>query len=104
MQMHQVRYFLALCRELNFTRAAKSCGVAQPSLTNALKALEDEVQGKLFHRFPRVQLTKLGWMIKPPMERIYVNAEEVKRFALRHSGPSSQATYRELNSQPADNA
>jgi DNA-binding transcriptional LysR family regulator len=93
MQMHQVRYFLALCRELNFTRAAKSCGVAQPSLTNALKALEDEMKGKLFDRFPRVQLTELGWMIKQPMERIYVSAEEVKRFALRDSGPSSQGTY-----------
>ena len=32
MEMHQVRYFLAVARELNFTRAAESCNVAQPSL------------------------------------------------------------------------
>jgi DNA-binding transcriptional LysR family regulator len=40
MEMHQVRYFLALCEERNFTRAAKRCGVAQPSLTHAIKQLE----------------------------------------------------------------
>jgi hypothetical protein len=33
MEMHQVRYFLALCEELNFARAAGRCGVSQPSLT-----------------------------------------------------------------------
>ena len=39
MDMHQVRYFLALRDELHFTRAAKCCGVAQPSLnTNGLGA------------------------------------------------------------------
>ena len=37
MEMHQVRYFLALCEELNFTRAAERCHVAQPSLTRAIK-------------------------------------------------------------------
>src|SRR5262245_51098697 len=40
MQMHQIRYFLALCEERNFTRAARRCGVSQPSLTNAIIGLE----------------------------------------------------------------
>jgi hypothetical protein len=35
MEMHQVRYFLAVADELNFTRAAERCHVAQPSLTRA---------------------------------------------------------------------
>jgi Bacterial regulatory helix-turn-helix protein, lysR family len=35
MQMQQVHYFLALCEELNFTRAARRCGVSQPSLSNS---------------------------------------------------------------------
>src|SRR5262245_31012171 len=39
MQMHQIRYFLALCEERNFTRAARRCGVSQPSLTNAIIGL-----------------------------------------------------------------
>ena len=50
MQMHQVRYFLALCEERNFMRAAKRCGVAQPSLSRAIKLLEKEVGGLLFDR------------------------------------------------------
>src|SRR5262245_41413211 len=48
MQMHQIRYFLALCEELNFTRAARRSGVSQPSLTNAIGALERELGGVLF--------------------------------------------------------
>ncbi|MGB6791893.1 MAG: LysR family transcriptional regulator, partial [Pseudolabrys sp.] len=40
MEMHQVRYFLAVARTLNFTRAAEECHVAQPSLTRAIKLLE----------------------------------------------------------------
>jgi DNA-binding transcriptional LysR family regulator len=43
MQTQHIRYFLAICDELNFTRAAKKCGISQPSLTNAVKRLEREV-------------------------------------------------------------
>ena len=39
MEMHQVRYFLAVARVLNFTRAADECNVTQPSLTRAIKLL-----------------------------------------------------------------
>jgi LysR family transcriptional regulator, hydrogen peroxide-inducible genes activator len=42
MEMHQVRYFLATVSELNFTKAAEKCNVTQPSLTRAIKQLEDE--------------------------------------------------------------
>ena len=57
MQMHQVRYFLALLEERSFTRAARRSGVSQPSLTNAISALEQELGGVLFHRRPLVALT-----------------------------------------------
>ena len=43
MEMHQVRYFLATVGELNFTKAAEKCNVTQPSLTRAIKQLEDEL-------------------------------------------------------------
>jgi predicted transcriptional regulator len=45
MKMHQIRYFLAHCEEQNFTRAAKRCGIAQPSLTRAIKQLEKALGG-----------------------------------------------------------
>ena len=59
MQMHQVSYFLALCEELNFTRAARRCGISQPSLTTAIGALERELGGALFNRTPSIALTGL---------------------------------------------
>jgi DNA-binding transcriptional LysR family regulator len=65
MQMQQIRYFLALCEERNFTRAARRCGVSQPSLTNAIIGLERELGGALFQRRPEVALTVLGHAVHP---------------------------------------
>jgi Bacterial regulatory helix-turn-helix protein, lysR family len=45
METQHVRYFLAICNELNFTRAAKECGIAQPSLTTAIQRMEREIGG-----------------------------------------------------------
>ena len=66
MEMHQVRYFLAVARLLNFTRAADECNVTQPSLTRAIKQLEAELGGDLFRRErPAAQLTELGLRMHP---------------------------------------
>ena len=48
--MHQIRYFLAVCETLNFTRAAETCNVSQPALTKAVKKLEGELGNPLFFR------------------------------------------------------
>jgi LysR family hydrogen peroxide-inducible transcriptional activator len=77
MEMHQIRYFLALCEELNFTRAARRCGVTQPSLTNAIRALEKELGGAVFNRKPRIELTELGRAIRPYLHEIAQNAHTV---------------------------
>src|SRR5258708_17865540 len=50
MELHQARYFLAVCNDLTFTRAAKKRNVAQPSLTHARQLLEQQVPGYLFER------------------------------------------------------
>jgi DNA-binding transcriptional LysR family regulator len=82
MEMHQVRYFLALCEELNFTRAAERCHVAQPSLTRAIKQLEEEMGGALFHRErANTHLSELGRTLKPYLEQVYSRAEQAKREA-----------------------
>src|SRR5215217_2420404 len=83
MEMHQVRYFLAVAEELNFTRAAERCNVAQPSLTRAIKLLEGELGGPLFNR-ERVNthLSELGRMVKPYLEQVYEQTREAKRQAL----------------------
>src|SRR5262249_12370120 len=75
MEMHQIRYFLALCEERSFTPAARQCGISQPSLTNAIIRLEQEVGGPLFERKPAVALTVLGHAVHPYLQRIAENAD-----------------------------
>jgi DNA-binding transcriptional LysR family regulator len=82
MEMHQVRYFLAAAAELNFTKAAEKCNVAQPSLTRAIKQLEEELGGDLFRRErPQTQLTELGERMHPLMQQIYDSALGARSLA-----------------------
>jgi DNA-binding transcriptional LysR family regulator len=82
MEMHQVRYFLAVARALNFTRAAKECNVAQPSLTRAVRQLEDELGGDLFRRErPHAQLTELGQRMQPLLQQCYDSALGARSLA-----------------------
>lgn len=82
MEMHQVRYFLAVCDELNFTRAAEKCNVAQPSLTRAIKLLEGEFGGELFRRErPRAILTPLAERIYPNLRQCYDSALSARAIA-----------------------
>src|ERR1700754_3409153 len=79
LQLYQVRYFLALARTLNFTRAAEQCNVTQPALTKAVQKLEQELGGTLIHRERQLtQVTELGKMILPTLEQIFAAAEAVR--------------------------
>jgi len=82
MQMQQIRYFLALCEERSFTRAAKRCGVSQPSLTNAIIRLEQKLGGALFQRKPLVSLTVLGHAVHPYFDRIAQNVDHAREAAM----------------------
>jgi DNA-binding transcriptional LysR family regulator len=80
MEMSHVRYFLALCKERSFTRAAKQCGVAQPSLTQSIKLLEMELGAPLFFRQQKgTELTEFGQAAKPHFEAIDRCINEIKR-------------------------
>lgn len=82
MEMHQIQYFLAMARNLNFTRAAEECSVTQPSLTRAIQKLEEEFEGPLFHRErSRTHLTALGQQVLPHLERTFEAAEAAKLLA-----------------------
>ncbi len=82
MEIHQVRYFLAVCEALNFTRAADRCHVAQPSLTRAIKKLEEELGGPLFRRGRAgTRLTDLGRMMKPHLEQVMAASESARAEA-----------------------
>jgi DNA-binding transcriptional LysR family regulator len=82
MEMHQIRYFLAVADKLNFTRAGELCGVTQPALTRAIKTLEDELGGLLISRErANTHLTELGRMVRPHLEHLYRETQETKRLA-----------------------
>ena len=82
METHQVRYFLAVARALNFTKAAEECNVSQPSLTRAIKKLEDELGGSLFHRErANTHLTELGRAMLPHIEQSYLAAQSARALA-----------------------
>ena len=82
MEMHQVRYFLAVCEHLSFTQAARRCYVTQPSLTRAIQLLEKEFGGHLFHRErSRIHLTELGRIVQPYLQEAWENAQVAKRQA-----------------------
>lgn len=71
METHEIRYFLAMVRELNFTRAAAACGVSQPALTRAIQKMEAELGGALFLRRPgQIEITRLAREILPEIEAI----------------------------------
>jgi len=87
MEMHQVRYFLAVSRTLNFTRAADECNVTQPSLTRAIKQLEAELGGDLFRRErPAAQLTELGQRMHPLLKQCYEAASGARALASSFKG------------------
>jgi LysR family transcriptional regulator, hydrogen peroxide-inducible genes activator len=86
METHQVQYFLALCKEKHFGRAARRCGIAQPSLTKAIRKLERGLGGLLFYRSPTVELTELARALQPYLRRIVRNVEGARREATRLNG------------------
>ena len=82
MEMQQVRYFLALAKTLNFTRAAEQSNVSQPALTRAIQQLEHELGGPLFHRErANTHLSELGRMMLPYLEQIQAQSEAAKQHA-----------------------
>ena len=82
MEMQHVRYFLALSRTLNFTRAAEASNVSQPALTRAIQQLEHELGGPLFHRErQRTHLSELGRIMLPYLTNIFEQSEAARAHA-----------------------
>jgi LysR family hydrogen peroxide-inducible transcriptional activator len=80
MEIHQLRYFLAVADEGNFSRAAEKVHVAQPSLSQQIQKLEREVGQPLFDRLPRtVVLTEAGKRFREFAQRILSDVADAQR-------------------------
>ena len=80
MEMHQLRYFLAISEERNFTRAAEKSFVSQPSLSAQIIKLEDELGNRLFNRLARrVELTSAGKQFEKRARSILMEADNAVR-------------------------
>lgn len=78
MELRTMRYFLAVAREENMTRAAELLHVTQPTLSKQLKALEDELGKKLFTRHSfSIQLTEEGILLRKRAEDLIRMADKI---------------------------
>jgi DNA-binding transcriptional LysR family regulator len=82
MEMHEIRYFIAMCDTLNFRRAAMRCNISQPALTKGIQKLEEKLGGQLFRRERNLtHLTDFGRLIRPYLEEIQSRTTAAKTAA-----------------------
>src|SRR4029453_8205974 len=73
-ELHQLRYFVAVAEQRHFTRAARELAVAQPSVSKQIRRLEEELGAPLFHRMRgNVALTPAGEALLPLARRVLVD-------------------------------
>jgi molybdenum-dependent DNA-binding transcriptional regulator ModE len=91
MTFEQIGYFLALAAEGTFARAARRCGISQPSLTNAIKSLESALGACLFERTPTgSELTDFGRQMYPLLARLHYDKLRALRLARTFDGSANR--------------
>jgi LysR family hydrogen peroxide-inducible transcriptional activator len=88
MTLTDLRYIVALARERHFGRAAEKCFVSQPTLSVAVKKLEERLGVVLFERSPQeVRVTPIGQRIVAQAEKVLAEAAQVAAIAAADKGP-----------------
>jgi len=88
--LKQLRYFMALAKELNFTRAAEACFVGQSTLSAGLKELEDGLGVRLVERDRQnVSITPIGLEVLERVKIILAASEDLVEYADATSKPMS---------------
>ena len=82
MELRHIRYFIAVAEELNFTKAAQRLSTAQPSLSQQIRQLEDEIGTPLFQRtHGKVSLTPAGRALLKEAREIHRRVERLATLA-----------------------
>lgn len=90
MTLTELRYIVAVARERHFGRAAEACFVSQPTLSVAIKKLEEELDCKIFERGGNeVSVTPLGEEIVRQAQQVIEQAQGIKEIAKRGKDPLS---------------
>ena len=80
MELHQLRYFVAVAQAGNFSRAAERCHVSQPSLSQQIQKLEQRLKHPLFHRWGRkAVLTDAGRLLLDRAMAILAGVDDAER-------------------------
>lgn len=88
MTLTELKYIVAVAREKHFGRAAEACFVSQPTLSVAVKKLEEELDVKIFERSSNeVTITALGEDIVRQAQSVLDQAAEIKEIAKRGKDP-----------------
>ena len=88
MTLTELRYIVAVARERHFGRAAEACFVSQPTLSVAIRKLEDELEVKLFERGgAEVSVTPLGEEIVRQAQAVLEQAGQIREIARRGHDP-----------------
>ena len=88
MTLTELKYIVAVSREKHFGRAAEACFVSQPTLSVAIKKLEEELEVKLFERSANeVTVTPLGEEIVRQAQSVLEQAANIKELAKRGKDP-----------------
>lgn len=88
MTLTELKYIVAVAREKHFGHAAEACFVAQPTLSVAIKKLEDELGVTIFERGgSEVSLTPIGAQIVSQAERVLEQTASIKEIAKQNKDP-----------------
>ncbi len=92
MTLTELKYIVAVARERHFGKAAEACHVSQPTLSVAVKKLEDELELKLFERSANeVTVTPLGEEVVRQAQTVLEQAAEIREIAKRGKDPLAGA-------------